>query len=144
MGRFWAALAAGLALSATVAHAAGAKTFQPGDVRACGPVVCVVIRSQPVLDALSRFYYGEPTGPAAASAPPDHSPYLRLLYSDGYVTGIVAGPQFGRFLSFGVHTGYFRARTWYTVPRRVAGELRLLASKLSPQPLPGNILSRSH
>jgi hypothetical protein len=144
MRRFWVALAAGLALAAAVGHAAGAKTFQPGDVRACGPNACVVIRSQPVLDALSRFYYGEPASPAAATAPSKHSPYLRLLYSNGYVTGVVAGPRFGRFLSFGVHTGYFRARTWYAVPPRVAGELRLLASRLLPEALPANILSRSH
>jgi hypothetical protein len=128
---------------AAAAPTAGAKSFQPGDVRVCGARACIVLRSQPVLDVLSSFYYGA-RSPTAAPAPPTRTPYLRLLYANGYVTGVVAGPRFTRFLSFGVHTGYFRARVWYAVPPRVAAELRLLASKLAPAALPADILASSH
>jgi len=137
-------IAAAVTVSAVVgAQTAGAKSFQPGDVRICGPHACVVLRSQNALDALSRFYYGAPS-PGRAPAPPIRSPYLRLEYKDGYVTGVVAGPRFARFLSFGVNLDQFRARTWYVVPPRLAAELRLLAPRLSPATLPGDILSLSH
>jgi hypothetical protein len=136
-------LATGMAVAATSASATSTKNFRPGDVRACSPHACVVIRSQPVLDALARFYYGAGAAVEAA-APPSRSPYLRLVYTDGYVTGVVAGSRFTRFLSFGVNLDQFTARTWYAVPAPVASALRRLAPKLSPRPLPTNILSLSH
>src|SRR5262249_17539579 len=94
--------------------------------------------SQRVLDALAKFYYGRPS-PTKAVAPRKWSPYLRLAYSDGYVTGIAAGPRFTRVLSFGVNLGQFAARTWYVVPGAVAAELRLLAPHRSAGKLPKSI-----
>lgn len=132
-----------LAVSAAAANAATTKQFRPGDVRACGGHRCVSIRSQRVLDALARFYYGRPS-PTRSSAPPKGATYLRLVYDNGYVTGVAAGSRFDRFLSFGVNLGQFGARTWYAVPAPVSAELRRLAPRLSAGRLPANILSRSH
>jgi hypothetical protein len=129
-----------------LSQAAGARTmkqFRPGDVRACGLHHCVSIRSQRVLDVLANFYYGRPA-PARTPAPKKRSVYFKLVYRDGYVTGIAAGSRFTHFLSFGVNLGQFAARTWYAVPVPVAAELRLLASRLSAGRLPKDILSRSH
>ena len=129
-----------------LSQAAGARTmkqFRPGDVRVCGVHRCVSIRSQRVLDALANLYYGRPA-PTRTVAPKKRSFYLRLVYKDGYVTGVAAGSRFTHFLSFGVNLGQFAARTWYAVPRPVAAELRLLAPHVSVGRLPRNILSRSH
>lgn len=114
---------------------AGAKQFRPGDVRACGAHRCVAIRSQRVLNALANFYYGRPS-PTRTAAPKKRSLYLRLVFKDGYVTGIAAGSRFTHFLSFGVNLGQFAARTWYVVPGPVASELRLLAPRLAAAHLP--------
>lgn len=139
-----ALLAALLLLVLTqVASARSMKQFKPGDVRVCGADHCVAIRSQHVLDVLANFYYGRPL-PTPAPAPRKHSVYLRLVYSDGYVTGIAAGSRFTHFLSFGVNLDQFTARTWYAVPTAVAAELHSAASHLSPRRLPKHILSRSH
>ena len=144
--RFAFALLAGLlvlALSQT-ASARIMKQFRPGDVRACGVYHhCVAIRSQRVLDALAKLYYGRPS-PTRTVAPKKRSPYLRLVYRNGYVTGIAAGSRFTHFLSFGVNLDQFAARTWYVVPASVAAELRLLAPHLAAGQLPKNILSQSH
>jgi hypothetical protein len=138
-----ALVAACSAVSATTANATTMKQFRPGDVRACGVHSCVAIRSQRVLDALARFYYGRPA-PTRIAAPQKRASYLRLVYSNGYVTGVAAGSRFTRFLSFGVNLGQFGARTWYAVPAPVAAELRRLAPGVSAGRLPQNILSRSH
>lgn len=119
------------------------KQFRPGDVRACGVHHCVAIRSQRALDALANFYYGR-SAPGRIAAPKERSVYVRLVYKDGYVTGIAAGSRFASFLSFGVNLGQFAARTWYRVPAPVAAELRLLAPHLLAGRLPKNVLSRSH
>jgi hypothetical protein len=119
---------------------ASGKQFRPGDVRACGPRRCVAIRSQRILDALAKFYYGRPS-PTQTVAPRKRSRYLRLVYKDGYVTGIAAGSRFTHFLSFGVNLGQFAARTWYAVPGPVASELRSLAPRLSAARLPKHIRS---
>jgi len=132
-----------LAVTATTASAATTKQFKPGDVRACGVRRCVAIGSQRALDALGRFYYGRPM-PTRAAAPAKRASYLRLVFRNGYVTGVAAGSRFGLFLSFGVNLGQFGARTWYTVPAPVAAELRRLAPRLSAGRLPANIFSRSH
>lgn len=132
-----------LAVTAATANAATLKQFRPGDVRACGAHRCVAIRSQRVLDALARFYYGRPL-PTRVTAPPAGASYLRLVYRNGYETGVVAGSRFNRFLSFGVNLGQFGARKWYAVPATVAAELGRLARRVSPGRLPTNILSRSH
>ena len=138
-----ALVAACLAVTATAANATTMKQFRPGDVRACGVDRCVAIRSQRVLDTLASFYYGRRM-PTRAAAPKKRASYLRLVYRDGYVTGIAAGSGFTRFLSFGVNLGQFGARTWYVVPRPVAAELRRLALHIAAGRLPKNILSRSH
>ena len=119
------------------------KQFKPGDVRVCGVDHCVAIRSQRILDVLANFYYGRPL-PSRTPAPHKHSVYLRLVFSDGYVTGIAAGSQFTHFLSFGVNLDQFASRTWYAVPTPVAAELHLVALHLNPGRLPKHILSRSH
>ena len=137
------ALIAVCLVTATAANATTMKQFKPGDVRACGVDRCVAIRSQRVLDALARFYYGRPA-PTRAAAPSRRASYLRLVYRDGYVTGVAAGARFTRFLSFGVNLGQFGARTWYAVPGPVAAELRRIALDVSAGRLPKNILSRSH
>jgi hypothetical protein len=121
-----------------LAQVASAKQFSPGDVRACGVRRFLSIRSQHVLDALAKFYYGRPW-PTRTLAPRKRSLYLRLAYRDGYVTGIAAGPRFTHFLSFGVNLGQFASRTWYVVPGPVAAELRLLAPHLSAAKLPKSI-----
>lgn len=140
----FALLLAALVLVLTqTASARTMKQFRPGDVRACGVHHCVAIRSQRVLGVLANFYYGRPS-PTRSPAPKKRSVYLRLVYSNGYVTGIAAGSRFTHFLSFGVNLGQFAARTWYSVPAPVAAELHSLALHLSPGRLPKSILSRSH
>lgn len=119
------------------------KEFRPGDVRACGVHRCAAIRSQRILEVLANFYYGRPS-PARTAAPKQRSVYLRLVYRNGYVTGIAAGSRFTHFLSFGVNLGQFAARKWYAVPAPVASELQTLASHLSTGRLPKNIVARSH
>jgi hypothetical protein len=119
---------------------ASAKQFRPGDVRACGAHRCIAIRSQRVLDALAEFYYGRPS-PTQTVAPKKRSRYLRLVYSDGYVTGIAAGSRFTDFLSFGVNLGQFSGRTWYAMPGPVAAELRLLAPRLAAARLSKHVRS---
>ena len=138
-----ALVAGSLAVTATAANATTTKQFEPGDVRACGVHRCAAIRSQRVLDSLARFYYGRPA-PTPAAAPGKGASYLRLVYRNGYVTGVAAGARFTRFLSFGVNLGQFRARTWYAVSPSVAAELRRLAPQVSPGRLPEHILLRSH
>lgn len=122
------------------ANARTTKQFRPGDVRVCGVHRCVAIRSQRVLDSLARFYYGRPA-PTRTAAPRKRAAYFRLVYRNGYVTGVAAGARFTRFFSFGVNLGQFADGTWYAVPGPVAAELRLLAQNLSPGRLPHNIRS---
>jgi hypothetical protein len=143
--RHAAAGAAALALSGLLAFApaAAAKDLRPGDLRACAGSRCLPIRSQPVLNEISRFYYG-PRLPVRASAPGRRARYVELRFRDGYVTGIAAGPRFDRFLSFGVNLDQFSARVWYAIPARAAREIRRLAVRLRPRRLPRNVLDRSH
>ncbi|HZU20052.1 MAG TPA: hypothetical protein VE982_02415 [Gaiellaceae bacterium] len=130
-------------VAAAAAAAAAAKDFRPGDVRACSATRCVAIRDQRVLNAISSFYYG-PTAPKAAAPPATTAPYLELRFRNGYATGAVAGPRFDRFLSYGVNLDQFAKAHWYAVPPVAARALRALAARLHPQPLPANILARSH
>jgi hypothetical protein len=141
--RFIVLVAVCLAVTATAANATTMKEFRPGDVRVCGVDRCVPIRSQRVLDVLARFYYGRPA-PTRAAAPGKRASYLRLVYRNGYVTGVAAGSRLTRFLSFGVNLGQFGARMWYAVPDPVAAELRRLSLSVAAGRLPTNILSRSH
>ena len=122
---------------------AAAKDFRPGDLQVCTAKRCLPITLKPVLVEMSAFYYG-PAAPVRAAAPNARAPYVALRFPNGYVTGIAAGSRFDRFLSFGVNVGHFVARSWYVIPGRAAADLRRLASRLRPQPLPRDVLSLSH
>jgi hypothetical protein len=135
------ALAAVLALVAV--PGAAAKDFRPGDLRVCAAGRCVPITDQPVLDALSAFYYGS-AAPVRVAAPTPRAPYVQLQFGNGYVTGVASGLHFDRFLSFGVNLGRFAPRTWYAIPARVAAEIARLAARVRPQPVPRDVLARSH
>src|SRR5215210_411439 len=114
---------------ATVALAAStvadAKTFEPGDLRACNGDRCLAIVDPAAVRALSSFYY---VGPQPEVALPVRlgSRAYKLRFRNGYVTGIVAGARFDRFLSYGVYLERFRRGKWYELPPRAARELRRL------------------
>lgn len=119
-----------LALAALVgATAAPAKDFAPGDLRICGGQRCVPITNRPILKLLSAFYYGRKP-PALARAPRLGARAFELRFRNGYVTGIVASPRLDRFLSYGVHLGWFGQGDWYRVPTAAAKELRKRAASL--------------
>lgn len=119
-----AALAALLA-----ATAAPAKDFAPGDLRICSGERCVPITNRAVLKVIGAFYYGRKP-PAMAPAPRLGARAFELRFRNGYVTGIVATPRLDRFLSYGVHLGWFGQGDWYRVPTAAAKELRKRAASL--------------
>ena len=119
------------ALLATSATPAGAKAFQPGDVRICNARHCVPIMDQTLLNTLARFYYGGPA-PSEARPPRLGAPYFQLQYTNGYVSGIAATGRFDRFRSGGVNVTQFGEDSWYRVPPRLAQGLRRLAAGLKP------------
>ena len=121
-------VAASLALSSSAA----AKGFMPGDLSICNARLCVAIRSQSVLHELAAFYYDTAKPPARTRAPRLRTPFLRLEFSNGYITGIVAGTGRSKFLSYGVNLDQFRAGVWYEVPARAAAGLRALTVALRP------------
>jgi hypothetical protein len=125
------------------APAAGAKGFGPGDVRVCGASACVPITARAPLRSLIGFYGAGPH-PAAAPGPALGSPSFELRFRNGYATGIVATTRLDRFLSYGVHLGWFRRGAWYRVPPDVALELRRLAATLRPLPVTRGSLAKSH
>ncbi len=114
VGRILAAavLVASLAVSSAVA-----KEFRPGDLSICSATRCVEIRSQSVLSELAKFYYDPAKRPARTHAPRLGTPFLRLEFSNGYITGIVAGARESKFLSYGVNLDQFRTGIWYRVHR---------------------------
>ena len=118
--------------SLVLCSGAAAKQFRPGDVRVCNASRCVSIRSQSVLNALASFYYDSARRPVRAMSPRLGVPFFRLEYSDGYVTGIVAGTGLTRFLSYGVNLGQFQGGVWYRVPGRAVVGLRSLTVGLAP------------
>lgn len=111
--------------------AAGAKDFDPGDLRVCDASRCVPIRARNVLPMLSAFYYGD-AQPPIARTPRMGAPMFELRFRNGYVTGIVATRRVDRFLSYGVHVGHFRRGTWYHLPAKASLELRRLTATLEP------------
>lgn len=120
-----------LALASLVAAtAAPAKDFGPGDLRICSGQRCVPITNRPVLKLLSAFYYTGRKPPAVAPAPRLGAPAFELRFRNGYVTGIVATPTLDRFLSYGVHLGWFGQGDWHRVPNAAAKELRKRAAPL--------------
>jgi hypothetical protein len=72
------------------------------------------------------------------------SPTFYLRFRNGYITGIVAGAGFDRFLSYGVNEDRFVAGTWYRLPDAAAAALkRLAAPRLKPIRLVRNLVDRS-
>jgi hypothetical protein len=67
-----------------------------------------------------------------------------LRFRNGYVTGIIATRRLDRFLSYGVNLDRFARKTWYAAPRRLAEELRRLATGLRALRLTRAALTRSH
>ena len=114
---------------------AGAKEFKPGDLSVCGAARCVSINSRVVLNAIASFYYNPAQRPERARAPKLGAPFFRLKFSDGYVSGIVAGRRLARFLSYGVDLEQFQDGRWYRVPTPAVAGLRRLTIGLKPQPL---------
>jgi hypothetical protein len=111
---------------------ASAKDFKPGDLSVCDAKRCVSIKSRPVLNALSVFYYDSAVPPAPVRAPGLGMPFFRLEFSNGYVTGIIASAELNRFLSYGVNLDQFRAGVWYRVPPRAVAGLRELTVGFTP------------
>jgi hypothetical protein len=138
-------LLAAILLGATLllAPSAGAKVFEPGDLRVCNASRCLPIMDEPTLAALSSFYY---TGPRRPRVAPDvrlGAPAYDLRSPNGYVTGIVAGAKLDRFLSYGVHLGWFRRGRWHRVPELAARELKSLTRGLTPLRVTRGSLARS-
>jgi hypothetical protein len=125
-----------------VLPSAGAKDFQPGDLRVCNATRCSPIMNRDVVPLLGSFYYSGPS-PARASRPALGTPYYQLRFRNGYVTGIVATQRLDRFLSYGVYLGRFVRDRWYAVPGRVSEELRRLTTGLRPLRLTPAALARS-
>jgi hypothetical protein len=125
-----------------LAPAAGAKDFDPGDLRVCNARSCVPIVDSEVVALLGPFYYsGAPL--AQAPSPRLGAPYLELRFDNGYVTGIVATRRLDRFLSYGVHLGRFVRGRWYRLPAALAADLRQLTAALQPLRLTRTALARS-
>jgi hypothetical protein len=124
------------------AAGASAKDFGPGDLRVCNAHRCVPITRRPVLPLLGSFYYSGPK-PETVAAPRFGSRAFELRFRNGYATGIVAGPNLDRFLSYGVHLERFRARVWYRIPPLLVAELRRLATGLEPLRVTPAVLARS-
>jgi hypothetical protein len=133
----------GTALALVFVPLAAAKNFAPGDLQVCASSHCVPITNQNALHRLSAFYYGK-ASPTRVKAPSSSAPYVELRFRHGYLTGIAAGVGFDRFLSFGVNLDQFAARTWYAIPAPAAAEIRRIAANMRAQPLPLEILARSH
>jgi hypothetical protein len=112
--------------------AAAAKEFKPGDLRVCNASRCVSIRSEPALNALASFYYDIARPPARVQAPRLGTPFFELEFTNGDVTGIVAGTELNRFLSDGVNLDQFQQGVWYRVPTRAVTSLRRLTVGLTP------------
>ena len=132
-GRFTARLfLLGVVAAAAVAvPSALAKDFRPGDVSVCNTERCVPITKREVVAVLRPFYYsGSP--PARMRTPGLGAASFELRFENGYATGIVATAKLDRFLSYGVHLGYFRRGAWYRVPPLLARELRRLTAALRP------------
>jgi hypothetical protein len=136
-------LALACVVALLVVPAATAKEFRPGDLRICNLSRCVAIRNQTALDAISRLYYGSPA-PQAVAAPKNGARMFQLRFRNGYVTGVAAGADLDRFLSFGVNLDQFTAGRWYRVPRVAARELRRLASGLAPLRVTPAVVDQSH
>ena len=122
--------------------AAGAKDFNPGDLRACNATRCVAITTPAVVAALGPFYYSGGRLKTLRAARIG-APAFELRFRNGYATGIVATTRLDRFLSYGVHLERFRQGTWYRVPPAISRELRALTRDLEPLRVTRAALARS-
>lgn len=132
-----------LVASLVLSSSAAAKKFTPGDLSICNAKRCVVITSRSVLSELAAFYYDTAKPPARTRAPRLGTPLLRLEFPNGYITGILAGADRSKFLSYGVNLDQFRAGVWYRVPTRAAAALRALTVALTPVRLTNAALSEN-
>jgi hypothetical protein len=122
---------------------AGAKDFQPGDLRICNTKRCIAIVDAKVLPTIGDFYYANGSPPK--SRPPRMGARAyELRFTNGYATGIVAGRGLDRFLSYGVNLGRFQKGQWYRVPTKFAGHLQCLTTKLQPLRVTPGALAKSH
>jgi hypothetical protein len=130
------------AAAAVTVPGAGAKGFEPGDVRICGATTCRAVVRPAGARALGAFIY---TGrqPAVAARPALGAPTFQLRYDNGYVAGILAGVRRDRFLSYGVYLERFRRGSWYRLSPAAAREVRLLTTGLRPRRLTVAALRRS-
>jgi hypothetical protein len=131
------------ALAMLLVTPAGAKEFEPGDLRICNARRCVPIMNRPALTALGAFYYTGTQPPPRVRRPRLGAASFELRFGNGYVTGIVATPTRDRFLSYGVNIGWFAPERWYRVPRTAARKLRRLTVDLSPLHVTPAALARS-
>lgn len=122
--------------------AATAKDFRPGDLRVCDARRCVPVTKPQVLSELPSFYGSGPKLTRVAR-PPLRTPYYKLRFRNGYVTGIVATRRVDRFLSYGVNVDRFERDAWYRVPRNISRELRRLTTNLRPLTLNRAALAKS-
>jgi hypothetical protein len=131
-----------LAAALLALPSASAKDFGPGDLRVCNGTRCIAIVKADAVKRLGPFYY---SGPALThvSAPTLGTPYYQLRFRNNYVTGIVAGRQLDRFLSYGVHLERFARDTWYAVPAKLSAELRRLTAGMRPLRVTRAALARS-
>jgi hypothetical protein len=125
-----------------VLPSASAKDFHPGDLRVCNTTRCVAIMNRAVLPHLGSFYYTGPS-PTRVRRPKLGAPYYELRFRNGYVTGIVATRRLDRFVSYGVNLERFARNRWYSVPRRLSGELRRLTVGLRPLHVTSAALAKS-
>jgi len=121
---------------------AGAKDFRSGDLRICNATRCVKIVERSLMPTIGAFYYSDGS-PAKARAPRLGARAFELRFTNGYATGIVAGPRLDCFLSYGVNLGRFSRGQWYRVPARFAAELRRLAAPLRPLRVTATALAKS-
>jgi hypothetical protein len=122
---------------------AGAKGFEPGDLRICNAKRCIPIMNRPALTALGTFYYIGTRPPSPAPRAHLGAPSFELRFDNGYVTGIVATASLDRFLSYGVNVGRFDRGRWYRVPRLAVRELRQLTASLRPIQLARAAIAKS-
>jgi hypothetical protein len=127
-------LCAGALIATTtllVVPGAVAKDFGPGDLRVCGRSQCAPIVGKRLLRILNRYYWGP--RPVARAAPvPSGVRAFALRWRDGYVSGLVAGPDLGRFRAHGFFCGRFIRGRWYRFPAEAAATLKRLTAGMKP------------
>jgi hypothetical protein len=120
-----------LACALLVIPAAAAKDFHPGDLRVCGKTRCVAIVNKRVLRILSAYYYGA-TKIHQARPVRLGAPGFELRFTNGYVSGVVAGASLDRFRGNGFYCGRFVRGRWYRFPREATAALKKLTANFRP------------